>query len=65
MDKIGIWNFAMVLWQNNQEKLKEVLELYSLHEDHWVAKDCASKYRKKSKIMDPYRHKIADILAKW
>lgn len=64
LDKANIWNMAIIIWKDKENKLKELLELYSLHEDHWMAKYCAFKHRKLS-IIDSYETKIEEIKQRW
>lgn len=46
MDKINVWSLVFGIISKKEEKLKEVLEMYSLHEDQWMAKKQAAKMNK-------------------
>lgn len=55
---------VMAMFEKNESKLKELLELYSLHDDHWIAKYLSAK-AKKLNVMDSYEKKIVEIKEKY
>ena len=62
--KIKIWILIVRLHSESESKLTELFELFSLHEEHWVAKYSALKFlgllvhREMEKM-------VLNILEKW
>lgn len=41
-----MWDLLIGIWEKDESKLTELLEIYSLHGDHWLAKYLSMKRRK-------------------
>jgi hypothetical protein len=44
--KIKIWDIIIGIWESDESKLAELFEIYTIHEDHTIAKYVAFKRRK-------------------